>query len=84
MRAYGVVDDSYHLSEPLGNVLKHPNTGELTYVAFNPNGIEQVVTVYQAGVAVGCFIAPLGVLTVVNELEECNAGLGDAAIPVAY
>ncbi len=75
MRAHGTVDDTFHLSEPLGNALHDARTDTTTFVVFNPTDTEQTVTVYSEGTPVGCLIAAPNALTWTTELQSCNAGM---------
>lgn len=58
MRQLGLQDSDSYTSAPLSAVYRHPKTGQSSYLAYNPTDVEQNVTVYQNGAAVGAFRVP--------------------------
>lgn len=78
-RKLGAIQWGQHLSVPTSAVYCNTNSGEYTYVAYNPKGTPQVAILYSNSIAVGTLTVPAFSLVSSNALA---GGSGTAPLAV--
>lgn len=71
LRMLGTRQWQFHISVPTSSVYYNTNSGQYTYVAYNPQSTPQIATVYSNNIAIGTLVLPA--YTLVNRPALGNA-----------
>lgn len=70
VRTLGFIQWNYHMNIPTGTVFYNADSDTTSYVAYNPKSVEQIITVYKDGEAIGTFTVPARTLKKVTILDQ--------------
>jgi endoglucanase Acf2 len=78
-RMLGSIQWQFHLSVPTSAVYYNTNSGQYTYVAYNPQSTLQMATVYSNNIAIGTMVLPA--YSLVSQLMVGNGTIVTNVVP---